>query len=48
MRKNVGIWKLLPKWIKHGRCENNGGNICSLGYACDGCPFNKPKTWRVS
>lgn len=28
-------------WIKDGKCTNDDGrNICNLGYACDGCPYN--------
>ena len=30
----------LP-FIKNGKCINDGTYICNLGYACDGCPFNK-------
>ena len=28
-------------WIKNGKCINTGTYICNLGYACDGCPYNK-------
>ena len=27
-------------WIKDGKCINDGSNICNIGYACDGCPYN--------
>ena len=37
-RKSAG----LP-FIVNGKCENKGDSICNLGYACDGCPFNKDK-----
>ncbi len=30
----------LPHWIENGICTNKGENICNLGYACDGCPYN--------
>jgi len=34
--------KRLPHWIKDGICINETlKNICNLGYACDGCPYNK-------
>ena len=35
-RKSAG----LP-YIVNGKCINEGDSICNLGYACDGCPFNK-------
>ena len=28
-------------FIKNGICINNGESICNLGYACDGCPYNR-------
>jgi hypothetical protein len=28
-------------WIQNGRCINAGQSMCNLGYACDGCPYNK-------
>jgi len=31
----------LVPWIKNGKCINNGDYICNLGWACDGCPYNK-------
>jgi hypothetical protein len=32
-------------WIVNERCENERhDNICNLGYACDGCPYNKDVT----
>lgn len=30
----------LP-FIVNGICSNEGDCICNLGYACDGCPYNK-------
>lgn len=33
---------IMIPWIKDGVCINDGSNICNLGYACDGCPFNMP------
>ena len=30
----------LP-FIKDGICVNDGTYKCELGFACDGCPFNK-------
>lgn len=32
---------MLPVFIKKGKCINDGSSICNLGYACDGCPYNK-------
>ena len=32
---------LQVPWIKNGKCTNKGEHICNLGYACDGCPWNK-------
>ena len=29
------------KWVVNGKCINKGEVICNLGYACDGCPYNK-------
>ncbi len=31
----------LPYFIVNGVCENQGNVKCNLGYACDGCPYNK-------
>lgn len=28
-------------WIINGKCINKGQSICNLGWACDGCPWNK-------
>lgn len=28
-------------WIKDGKCINDGKYVCNLGFACDGCPYNK-------
>jgi len=33
-------------WIVDGKCNNDGKNICDLGYACDGCPYNKEGVWE--
>jgi len=30
-------------FIEGGVCKNEGQSICNLGYACDGCPYNKEK-----
>jgi hypothetical protein len=30
----------FPSWIIEGVCNNKGNDICNLGYACDGCPYN--------
>jgi len=30
-------------YIVEGKCTNEGDVICNLGYACDGCPYNKNK-----
>ena len=32
--------KDLP-YIENGVCKNKGEYVCNLGYACDGCPYNK-------
>ncbi len=32
----------LP-YITDSKCTNNGEYICNLGFACDGCPYNKDK-----
>jgi len=29
------------KFIINGVCRNDGKYICEIGYACDGCPYNK-------
>lgn len=34
--------KDLP-YIVEGKCTNEGDIVCNLGYACDGCPYNKEK-----
>lgn len=31
----------LPSWIVDGKCNKPEEVFCYLGYACDGCPFNK-------
>ena len=28
-------------FIDENGCHNRGEHICNLGYACDGCPYNK-------
>jgi len=33
----------LPHWIVNGICMKKDDVICNLGYACDGCPYNKEK-----
>jgi len=35
-----GIEEDLP-WIYNGECINDGKYVCNIGYACDGCPYNK-------
>jgi len=40
-RKNSIDYSNLPHFIINGVCCNWGAYICNLGYACDGCPFNK-------
>lgn len=32
------------EFIDENGCHNNGKYICNLGYACDGCPYNKIHT----
>ena len=39
---NVKKAQGLP-YIKDGVCINTGESICNLGFACDGCPYNKEK-----
>jgi len=39
IEKEVNDEKLIP-FVKGGACINVG-QICNLGYACDGCPYNK-------
>ena len=34
-------FELAHPWIWYGVCVNEGTHICNLGYACDGCPYNK-------
>ena len=38
--EDVKAFEKAHPWIKDGICQNNGSNICNLGYACDGCPYN--------
>ena len=31
----------LPAFIVKGRCTKIPTEICNIGYACDGCPYNQ-------
>jgi len=33
--------KVNAPFIVDGICKNDGKYICNLGYACDGCPYNR-------
>ena len=37
------LLKALNTFIKDGVCYNDGSIPCNLGFACDGCPYYKPK-----
>jgi hypothetical protein len=39
--KGNNLITALPHFIIDGRCKNESGDICNLGYACDACPYNK-------
>lgn len=39
--KNANGKKVKVPFIVKGVCKNNGQYTCNLGFACDGCPYNK-------
>jgi len=38
----------FPSFIKNGICEKDNMTICNLGFACDGCPYNKDNFKNIS
>lgn len=38
----------FPSFIKNGICEKDNMTMCNLGFACDGCPYNKDNFKNIS